>query len=1042
MKNLSVSKTIFLSAFICLLTLGNVNAQQIDMNLLHGINPRNIGPAGMSGRVTSIDAVTTNPDIIFIGTASGGLWKSESGGLKWEALFTEYDYASIGAVKINQKNPDIIWLGTGEGNPRNSQSSGNGIYKSIDGGCTWTHMGLKNSRNIHRIILHPENPDIIYVGVQGSAWGPGTQKGLFKTIDGGKTWKKILYNNESTGIGELIIDPSNPNKLFAAMWEFERKPWFFTSGGKGSGLYLTYDGGENWTKLGTEEGLPKGEIGRIGLGISANNPKVVYALVESKKNALYRSEDGGHKWKKVADKNIGGRPFYYGEIHVDPSDENRIYNLHTVVDASIDGGKTFSNLIPYMKVHPDHHAWYIHPENGNFLIDGNDGGLAISRDRGKTWRFVRNLPLAQYYHINYDMETPYNVYGGMQDNGSWIGPSQVYNVGGIQNSYWKELSFGDGFDVISDRTNPRYGFSMSQQGNVVRYDLNSGYNKSIKPSHPDGERLRFNWNAAIAANPFDDKSIYFGSQYLHKSNDRGDSWTIISPDLTTNDPEKQKAHISGGNLTYDGSGAENFTTIIAIAPSPLNKDIIWVGTDDGNLQLTLDGGKTWNNLIEKIKDVPAGAWIPQITASEYNEGEAFVVINDYRRDNWAPYVYHTKNYGKKWKNLVNPEQVTGYALSFVQDPVAKDLYFVGTESGLYFSIDAANTWTKWTHKYPTVSTMDLKIHPRENDLIIGTFGRAAYIIDNIQPLRELSEQKLELFDKSAYLFPIPDAEMNYMTQPPGSHFPADGEFFGENKKSGAMISFIAHNPDLDSKAKAKINIYDLEGNHLKTISHTPKKGINRIYWRFDRKGIRMPNQSKPTKKDYEPRGGSVLPGEYKVVLSYASDTSATTVKVSIDHRVSYNIADLLEREEMAKNFESDVNRATLAADKVRDAKKISIQVAEMLKKFNGEEYNELKELQKTIDESIKTILSNLKSKETQGFSGVDRDKIYQLIRRGYYSTMGGIHKPGQAEANAIGKAKEAIDTFVSEIDEFFANDWADYQAKVKESELNFFSNFK
>lgn len=1041
MKKFLALKTLILSALICLLAFSGLNAQQIDMDLLHGINPRNIGPAGMSGRVTTIDAVTANPDIIFIGTGSGGLWKSESGGLKWEALFTEYDYASIGAVKINQNNPDIIWVGTGEGNPRNSQSSGNGIFKSIDGGRTWTHMGLKDSRNIHRIILHPEDENIIYVGVQGAAWGPGVERGVFKTIDGGKTWKKILYNNDITGIGELIIDPSNPNKLFAAMWQFERKPWFFTSGGEGSGLYMTYDGGENWTKLGSEDGLPKGEIGRIGLAISANNPEVVYALVESKKNALYRSEDGGHKWKKVADKNIGARPFYYGEIHVDPTNENRVYNLYSVVDVSNDGGKTFNTLIPWMKVHPDHHAWYIHPEDGSFLIDGNDGGLAISRDRGKTWRFARNLPLAQYYHINYDMETPYNVYGGMQDNGSWRGPSQVYNVGGIQNAYWKELSFGDGFDVVPDRSDPRYGFSMSQQGNVVRYDLETGYNKLIQPTHPEGDKLRFNWNAAIAANPFNDKSIYFGSQYLHVSYDRGDNWEIISPDLTTNDTLKQKANISGGNLTYDATGAENYTTIIAIAPSPLNKDIIWVGTDDGNLQLTLDGGKTWNNLIGKIKGVPEGSWIPQITASEYNEGEAFVVINDYRRDNWAPYVFHTKDYGKKWKNLVSSEQVTGYALSFVQDPVAKDLYFLGTESGLYISIDAAKTWTKWTHKYPTVSTMDLKIHPRENDLIIGTFGRAAYIIDNIQPLRELSEQKLELFDKSAHLFPIPDVEMNFMTQAPGGRFPADAEFFGENKESGAMISFIA-NPAKESKEKAKINIYDLEGTHLKTITHTPKKGINRIYWRFSKKGIRMPNKAKPTQKDYEPRGGSVLPGEYKVELSYAGDTSSTTVKVSVDHRVTYNMADLLERQELANKFEADVNRATMAADKVRDAKKVSTQIADMLKKVDSEEYKELKELQKSVDSTLNSVLDELKQKEVQGIYRGGEEKVYQLIRRGYYATMGGIDKPGQAEAIALKKAKEAVNTFVTKIDEFFAKDWADYKLKVEESELDFFSNFK
>ena len=641
MKNLSL-KIRFSFLFVLTLLSGISVAQSLTMEQINGIKARNIGPAGMSGRVTAIDVVTSKPDIIFIGTASGGVWKSDNGGVSWNPIFDHQDFASIGALTIDQSATDIIWVGTGEGNPRNSQSSGNGIYKSMDGGKTWKHLGLPNSRNIYRILIDPRDSKTVYAGVQGSAWGPSEERGLFKTTDGGKNWKKILYINDRTGVGELIMDPSNPNKLFVSMWQFEREAWFFKSGGSGSGLYVTHDAGENFQLLTEKNGIPKGELGRIGLGISPNNPLVVYALVESKHNALYRSEDGGQKFKMVADKNIGGRPFYYGEIHIDPENENRIYNLHSLVDVSDDGGRTFKTMMPYAKAHPDHHAWYIHPKDGSFIIDGNDGGLTMSRDRGKTWRFIRNLPLAQFYHINYDMETPYNVYGGMQDNGSWRGPSQVYNVQGIQNVYWQELSFGDGFDVVPDRVNSRYGFTMSQQGNVMRYDLKTGFSKFVQPVHPDGEDLRFNWNAAIAADPFNNNGLYFGSQYLHKSSDRGDTWTIISPDLTTNDSTKQKSMESGG-LTYDATGAENYTTIIAIAPSPLNKDIIWVGTDDGNLQLTTDGGKTWTNKIKNIKGVPEGSWIPQIHPSTYNEAEAFVVINDYRRDNWAPYIFHTKD---------------------------------------------------------------------------------------------------------------------------------------------------------------------------------------------------------------------------------------------------------------------------------------------------------------------------------------------------------------------------------------------------------------
>ncbi|MBU1012467.1 MAG: hypothetical protein KKG99_05635 [Bacteroidetes bacterium] len=1026
-------------AIIFFFVANSLQAQIVDIDLLKGLKPRSIGPAGMSGRVTAIDVIKNQPGVIYIGSASGGVWKSTSGGVQWEPLFQDQDFASIGAITIDQNIPDIIWVGTGEGNPRNSQSSGNGVYKSIDAGKTWKYIGLENTRNIHRIILDPTNSDIVYVGAQGSAWGPSEDRGVFKSTDGGKTWMKILFVNDRTGIGEFIMDPFNPKKLFAAMWEFARDPWFFKSGGEGSGLYVSLDAGENWKRLDESNGLPKGELGKIGLAMSAHNSKVVYALVESKKNALYRSDDGGNKFIEVANKNIGGRPFYYAEIHADPENENRLYNLHTVVDVSDDGGKTFNNLIPYAKVHPDHHAWYSHPTDGSFLINGNDGGLAISRDRGQTWRFVRNLPLAQFYHINYDMQKPYNVYGGMQDNGSWIGPSMVYTNSGIKNSDWKELSFGDGFDVVPDRSNPDQGFSMSQQGNVVRYDTKTGFSKFVQPVHPEGIKLRFNWNAGIAADPFDIKGLYFGSQYLHKSNDRGDSWTVISPDLTTNDPQKQKSGESGG-LTYDATGAENYTTIIAIGPSPKNKDIIWVGTDDGNLQLTTDGGTTWNNMIKNIKGVPEGCWIPQINPSEYSESEAFVVINDYRRDNWAPYVFYTKNLGKNWKSIVTTDQVKGYALSFVQDPVIENLYFLGTESGLYFSIDAGANWTKWTNDYPTVSTMDLKIHPRENDLIIGTFGRAAYIIDNIQPLREIAKNGLALFDKSAHLFPIPEAEIAQNSQPAGMHFPADSDYDGDNKIGGAMISYIAK-PFKDNKDKAKFEIFDHESNLVNTVEVEPKDGINRLYWTFDKKRLRNPERVKPEKDDDQIYWGEVLPGKYKIKLTYNGLSDSSMVDVIFDHRVAYDLAGMKERNEMGIKFEKEIHKATMAADRLRDAQKIINQIDAIIKDLKGDEYTELKKIQKETADSLKTILERLTPKEVQGIFR-DENSFTSQIRMASRAIGSFIDKPGIREEIALNKANKEIQKFITDIDHFFNNNWVVYKKAIELNKINYFTNFK
>ncbi|HWN41448.1 MAG TPA: hypothetical protein VNW71_04470, partial [Thermoanaerobaculia bacterium] len=624
---------------------------QIDPGLLAGISARSIGPAVMSGRVADVAVVESNPDVVYVGSASGGVWKSTNGGLSWNPVFDDQPVASIGAVTVFQPNPDVVWVGSGEGNPRNSVSVGNGIYRSLDGGRTWKHLGLKETERIHRVVLHPTDPDVAYAAALGRLWGENPERGVFKTTDGGRTWKKVLYVDERTGTAELVMDPANPNKLFAAMWDHRREPWKFRSGGPGSGLYVTHDGGESWKRLTEDDGLPKGELGRMGIAISRSNPSVVYALIEAQKSALIRSDDGGRTWKAVnEDHRTANRPFYYADIRVDPLWPNRVYNIATRLSVSNDGGKTFNVLPGSRTIHGDYHALWINPKDPEHLIAGQDGGLGISHDHGETFQFVANLPLAQYYHVNVDMDVPYNVYGGLQDNGSWRGPSSVWEErGGIRNHQWQRIGGGDGFDVVPDPEDSSRGYSMSQGGFLLRWNLRTGEMRGIKPPEidPENNRLRFNWNTGIAQDPFESGTIYYGSQYVHKSTDRGESWTVISPDLTTNKAEWQTRDTGG--LTPDVSGAENFTTIIAISASPVQKGVIWVGTDDGRVHVTRDGGKNWESVEKSLRGVPANTWIPHIRASKFDAGSAFVVLDNHRRDDLKPYVFRTDDWGKTWK---------------------------------------------------------------------------------------------------------------------------------------------------------------------------------------------------------------------------------------------------------------------------------------------------------------------------------------------------------------------------------------------------------
>jgi photosystem II stability/assembly factor-like uncharacterized protein len=1076
----------------------SLSAQDIDFDHMKALEFRNIGPAGMSGRVTAIDVNLRDKDHIIIGSASGGVWESKNGGISWKPLFDDQPTLSIGALKINQNNPSEIWVGTGEGNPRNSHNSGAGVFKTVDGGKTWSYKGLKDTKLIHRIIINKLNPNEVLVGAMGSAWGASSARGVYLSKDGGENWTKTLYVDDNVGIADMVADPHNPNKIIAAMWEFGRTPWGFNSGGEGSGIHISYDGGSTWKKVSSKEGLPKGDLGRIGLAFAASKPGLVYALVEAKENALYKSTDGGEKWTMVSNKNVGNRPFYYAEIYVDPLNENRIYNLWSYVSKSEDGGKTFKTIADYgNNVHPDHHAFWIDPDDSNYVIDGNDGGLNISRDGTESWQFITNLPLGQFYHVDVDNDFPYNVYGGMQDNGSWVGPGYVLKRGGIRNYDWQELYFGDGFDVAPRRDNNRYGYAMSQGGNVGMWDRETGRNQFIQPVHPDGVKLRYNWNAALALDPNNDCGLYFGSQFVHRSSDCGLTWDVISPDLTTNDTIKQNQSKSGG-LTLDITGAENHTTILAIAPSPHDDKVIWAGTDDGNLQVTKDGGTSWTNLTSLLPSCPKNPFIPQIEVSKKNKGEVFVVVNNYRQNDWGAYLYHTTNNGATWRRIVNDNQVAGFVCSVVQDPVEDDLIFLGTDVGLYFSLDHGSSWKKWEKGLPPVQIRDMKIQETDSDLVLGTFGRSFWILDDIQPLREMSQAGLGKFMDTPFKVTQPNtAYKTSMRSYNGIRFIAQGEFVGDNRSTAASFT-IWNKPkeetkdgdmksedkrkgsekkykesknkkskkkksdkekkasdaddkmssDNDKKSKGskkgevKILCIDDQGDTLRTFSRKLKPGFNRVSWNPDTKGIDYPSRQ-DRKEKREPGGMPILPGEYKMVFEYGEHKDSTMLTVALDPRIDSDIIDTRAKYDAMKEYNTSVTAATEAFDNLKKAKKsLSLykKIIDVQEDTITEVYNKKhKAISSKIDSIMNLYMLPEPSKpQYEDSSHTLMDKIYKGRR--YIGTS--MKEPSPNGRFAVDQGEKGIVEMLDVVNGFFSTDWKEYVEEIKSLPLNIYDEYE
>lgn len=887
---------------------------------------RSIGPAVMSGRITAIEGVNSEPTTLYVGAAGGGVWKTSTGGFTFEPIFEKYPQ-SIGAIAIDQQRPDTVWVGTGESNMRNSVSVGLGIYRTTDGGRNWVQKGLEKTEHISKIIIHPNDANTLFVAAPGPLWSDSPERGLYKTTDGGASWQKVLYSDEKTGCADVLMDPRDPNVLYAAMWQFRRTPYSFVSGGPGSALYKSTDGGASWNKL--DNGLPKGDFGRIAIALAPSAPDNLLAIVESENTGLYISADAGAAWKlQSSTSNVTARPFYFSTLVVDPLDPKRVYRPAFSLSISSDGGYAFSDAGNAGGwVHSDHHALWINPNNTSQMYLGTDGGVYLSLDRGVTWTHLQNLPVSQFYHVQADNQTPYYVYGGLQDNGSWRAPSS--SPGGVENADWRSVGGGDGFWVQPDERDPDIVYSESQGGNITRLNLRTNQSQTIQPQALAGDpELRWNWNSPIVKSPVNPNVLYMGAQFLFKTSDRGYSWERISPDLTTNDSIKLKQYASGG-LTLDNSSAENHCTIFAIGPSPLDENLLYVGADDGNLQITRDGGRNWELISKNIPGVPAGAWVSSIEPDRFDRNTVYATFDHHMYGDMNTYAAKSTDQGRNWTLLSGSKTLRGFAHIIRQDRVNPKLLFLGTEMGLFISNNGGEDWVLYKGNFPEYAPVrDLIIHPRTNDLVIGTHGRGIYILDDISPLRTLTP---ELLQKNAALLPSrPAAVTNGHF---GQSFPNTDGYAGANAPEQAQILYYLK--DRISTGDVTLDILNEQGELLVSIPGTKRKGINIANWDMRQK---PPKAARGVMVQGEPGvfagaiGPMATPGTYTVRLK-AGDTSSETPLVltkdplapELDYaarnRISRELFDMVEALGLlVAQVQSLRDTAKLRADAVQNKK--------------------------------------------------------------------------------------------------------------------------
>jgi photosystem II stability/assembly factor-like uncharacterized protein len=915
---------------------------------LAGMRFRNLGPAVGGGRVTAVTGIPGQPNTFYVGAAAGGVFKTTDGGITFKPIFEKEAVASVGAVAIAPSNPNLIWVGTGEYNPRNDVVTGRGVYFSPDAGASWKFMGLGETAQIADIVVHPTNPDVVYVAALGHIWGPNAERGVYRTTDGGKTWQKVLYVSDKTGAISLVMDPGNPMVLFAGMYEMQRFPWMLISGGESSGIYRSKDAGSTWSKL--SEGLPKGPLGRIGIAAAPSNPNHIYALIEAKRGALWESNDLGDHWRQASEnKTIITRGFYFTKLAVSPENENRVYFISYDVLESTDGGKT--TRVASRGNHVDNHSLWIDPTNPERLISGNDGGVYISSDGAKSWRYLDNLPIEQFYMVAHDDEQPYMLCGGLQDNNGWCGASNTTGFSrGISGADWFTVVGGDGEYVVPAGHNSHIIYADSQNGSIQRLDLTTGFSQQVRPyMHGVGDfapadlKYRFNWTSPIAVSAKDPNEVFLGGNVLFRSSDGGKHWAPISGDLTRNDKNKQQP--SGGPVQLDLSGAETFDAILSISVSPIDDKVIWVGTDDGLVQMTRDGGKTWSNVSANISKLPEWGRVQQIEASPFDVNSAYVAFDFHEVDNNKPYAFRTHDGGKSWTTINKGLPDADPARVVRENPNRRGMLVLGTDAGLFYSYNDGDTWTALKSNFPTVPIYDVKFHKANHDLLIATHGRGLFVLDDIRPLEELSgdvaAHDLHLFssgtqyrwtggirrggDSTGYRAPgaMRGAVISYYlaseietpqrnqgaggaaggaagsdqepTSQPATAGAGQGGGRGGRQSGGAAGAGFGPAANVPGRGPVKIVITDASGQTVKTIYGPGNKGVNRVSWDLTYEGaVRLASANRPEGEQEENpffnrnAGPAALPGTYNVTVSVNGKTEKGTVQIAADPRIPFD----------------------------------------------------------------------------------------------------------------------------------------------------------